>query len=168
MAVDPATSAARADHLRTTALSFAKNFGAGLSGPECLDKFFTSNPKITEYGPHFATERLPFLAVKFTGRRRLGQSKAETCDDYYDLLTSTLALVPGTLNIPNKQEIAVDGERGIVTVRLRAKFKSIKTGKAWEEEFVYVLSEFDSEGRIGRQELWADPLSAWLAVGDRD
>lgn len=52
-----------------------------------------------------------------------------------------------------------------MTVKLQAGFKSVRTGKGWEEEFVYVLSEFDDEGRIGRQELWADPLSAWVAVG---
>ena len=56
--------------------------------------------------------------------------------------------------------------RGVVTVKMRAGFKSVKTGKGWEEEFVYVLSGFDDEGKIGRQELWADPLSAWVAVGD--
>ena len=60
----------------------------------------------------------------------------------------------------------VDAEGGTVTVKLRAKFASVKTGKDWEEDFVYVLSEFDEEGKIGSQELWADPLSAWVAVGD--
>ena len=162
---DSATSqAAKADRMRNTALSFCRAFGAGVSGPECLDKYFTSDPTITEHGPHFATERLPFLATTFRGRRRPGQSKAETCDDYYDLLTSTLALVPGTIHIPSKQDVAADTEHGVVTLRLHAKFKSVKTGKAWEEDFVYVLSEFGDEGRIGCQELWADPLSAWLCT----
>ena len=59
-----------------------------------------------------------------------------------------------------------EGGRGVVTVKLRAGFKSVKSGQAWEEEFVYLLSGFDDEGRIGRQELWADPLSAWVAVGE--
>lgn len=36
-------------------------------------------------------------------------------------------------------------------------------GFAWDEEFVYVLSYFDEQGRIGRWEIWADPLNAWLA-----
>ena len=58
------------------------------------------------------------------------------------------------------------GGRGVVTVKMRARFESIKSGRGWEEEFVYVLSGFDDEGRIGRQELWADPLSAWVAVGE--
>jgi hypothetical protein len=30
---------------------------------------------------------------------------------------------------------------------------------------VHVLSEFDDNMKIGSQELWADPLSAWIAVG---
>ena len=51
-----------------------------------------------------------------------------------------------------------------VTVKLHAKFASVKTGKSWEEDFVYVLSEFDDDYKIGKQELWADPLSAWVAV----
>ena len=49
-------------------------------------------------------------------------------------------------------------------MKLHGKFASVKTGKSWEEDFVYILSEFDEEGRIGRQEIWADPLSAWMAV----
>ena len=39
-------------------------------------------------------------------------------------------------------------------MKLQAEFKSVKTGKGWEEEFVYVMSEFDGEGKIGCQELW--------------
>ena len=60
----------------------------------------------------------------------------------------------------------VDSKRETVTIKLRARFASIKTGKSWEEHFVYVLSEFDEDYKIGSQELWADPLSAWMAVQD--
>ncbi len=60
----------------------------------------------------------------------------------------------------------VDAEKGTVTVKLQAKFASVKTGTEWEEHFIYVLSEFNDEGKIGSQELWADPLSAWVAVGE--
>ena len=60
----------------------------------------------------------------------------------------------------------VDPERRTVTVKLHAKFASVRTGKSWEEDFIYVLSEFDEDYKIGKQELWADPLSAWVAVGD--
>ena len=68
--------------------------------------------------------------------------------------------------MPPKEDLMVDAEKGTVTIKLHAKFASVKTGKDWEEDFVYVLSEFDGEGKIGSQELWADPLSAWVAVGD--
>ena len=45
-----------------------------------------------------------------------------------------------------------------------ARFESVSTGKSWEEDFVYRLSEFDEQGKIGHWEIWADPLSAWDAV----
>lgn len=96
-----------------------------------------------------------------------------TCDDYYDLLTATLSSHPCEKTVPSSDQIVVDtqakspsGNPGVVTVKLQAEFKSIKTGKGWAEEFIYLLSDFDEDGKIGNQELWADPLSAWVAVGD--
>jgi hypothetical protein len=59
----------------------------------------------------------------------------------------------------------VDPIANAVSVVAHARFESIKTGKSWEEDFIYRLSEFDEEGRIGHWEIWADPLSAWEAVG---
>lgn len=56
----------------------------------------------------------------------------------------------------------------MVSVKGKATFKSIETGKAWEEEFIYRLSEFDEDGKIGHWGIWADPLSAWIAVGGED
>ena len=50
-------------------------------------------------------------------------------------------------------------------MKLKGRFESVKTGKGWDEEFVYRLSEFDETGKIGWLELWADPLSAWVACG---
>ena len=73
------------------------------------------------------------------------------------------------------EEFIVDAEtringmetgRGAVSVVAKAVFESVKTGKRWEEMFVYRLSGFDEEGRIGCWEIWADPLSAWEAVGE--
>jgi len=55
---------------------------------------------------------------------------------------------------------------GVVTVVGTGTFASIKTGKEWSEKFIYRFSGFDREGRIGHWEIWADPLSAWVAVGD--
>jgi len=58
-----------------------------------------------------------------------------------------------------------DGGKGAVVVVGKGKFESVKTGKVWKEEFIYRLSRFDEEGKIGHWEIWADPLSAWIAVG---
>ncbi|KAG8527070.1 uncharacterized protein KY384_008499 [Bacidia gigantensis] len=158
---------ARGEQMRQTAYTFCQTFAAGVSGRDCLDKFFIQQPRIKEHGPFWATDRLPFLAHVFSGRRVGNDGDGKTCDDYYDLLMSVLAVEPDSLLIPPKESFAVDAELGIVTVKLHAKFRSIKTGKAWEEDFVYVLSDFDDDGKyIGFQQLWADPLSAWVAVGE--
>ena len=157
-----------AERLRSTAYSFCQAFVSGASPFETLDKYFTADPRILEHGPAWATSRLPFLATTFEGRRYPSNPDAarKTCDDYYDVLTSTLSFHPNHDTLPPKEEFMVDAEKKTVTVKLHAKFASVKTGKSWEEEFVYVLSEFDQDFKIGRQELWADPLSAWVAVGD--
>lgn len=75
-----------------------------------------------------------------------------------------------------------------MTVRARAGFESVVTGKGWREEFVYVVGFEAGEGeggggeegmeggegrggetrKIKRLDLWADPLSAWIAVGGED
>jgi len=51
-----------------------------------------------------------------------------------------------------------------VSVVGKGRFESVKTGKAWDEQFIYRLSDFDVNGMIGHWEIWADPLSAWNAV----
>ncbi|KAL9129281.1 MAG: hypothetical protein Q9217_002228 [Psora testacea] len=155
-----------AGRMRNTAYHFCESFAGGLAGPECLNRYFTPNPKITEHGPLWATTRLPFLGITFEGRREQNGPTRRTCDDYYDFLTSTLTFDPRSVIFPQRHQFAVDPEAGIVTVKLHAKFASVKTGKDWEEDFVYVLSEFDDNGKIGCQDLWADPLSAWMAVED--
>jgi len=158
-----------ADRMRATAYDFCKDFVSGSCTPsETLDKYFTSNPRITEHGPSFANDRLPFLGVTFEGRRPTPASKStpsQTCDDYYHHLTKTLSFHPSEDTLPPKEQLSVDPQRGTVTIKLHAKFASLKTGKSWEEDFVYLLSEFNEEGKIGCQEMWADPLSAWMAVG---
>lgn len=155
-------AASRADLLRSTAESFCKAFVSGISPTEILDDYFTLNASITEHGPSWATERLPFLGRTFQGRRQRdsAHSNGSTCDDYYNLLTSTLSFHPTAKTLPSSDQFLVDPEaagtngKGSVTVKMQAEFKSVRTGKGWEEEFVYVLSEFDGEGKIGCQELW--------------
>ena len=99
--------------------------------------------------------------------------EADTCDDYYDLLTSTLHFHPTASTVPPKEDflVALNANKAgklrcAITVKLRASFSSIKTGKGWTENFIYLLSDFDGDAKIGHLELWADPLSAWMAVSD--
>ena len=164
------------ESMRVKAERFCKAFVAGSSPTEMLDAFFTSNCKITEHGPRWAQSRLPFLGSTFCGRRSHENDESPsptTCDDYYDILAATLSFHPTQDTIPPKEEfrVAVDKNTegkwyGAVTIKLHAKFASVETGKSWEEDFIYLLSDFDDNMKIGHLELWADPLSAWMAVGD--
>lgn len=171
-------SSDRVHNMRSVAEEFCKAFAAGMAPTAILTRFFGPAPKITEHGPAFAKTRLPFLATTFRGRRqddgsRGGCGSRDTCDDYYDILTSMLSFHPHPDTVPPKESFLVACTRdahgrwqGGVTIKLHASFSSIKTGRSWSEEFVYVLSEFDDETKIGHLEIWADPLSAWMAVGD--
>ncbi|KAI9698228.1 MAG: hypothetical protein M1836_004230 [Candelina mexicana] len=163
----------RSHLVRSKAQSFCSAFLKGTSPTETLDTFFTSSPKITEHGPSWATSRLPFLGKTFQGRRQHSSSTGgSTCDDYFDLLATTLSFHPNQDTFPPAEGFIVDagtgvadsGGLGAVSVVAHAKFASVATGKAWEEDFIYRLSEFDEHGKIGHWEIWADPLSAWTAV----
>ena len=156
----------RSERLRDTAEAFCKAFVAGEHPTRILDKYFTKDAKILEHGPSWAHERLPFLGQIFQGRSSPQAATADTCDRYYEILTSILSFHPDEHTVPRKKAFMVDVNLGTVTVKLHAKFSSVKTGKSWVEDFVYVLSEFDDDGKIGSQELWADPLSAWMAVSN--
>ena len=134
-----------------------------------LDAHFTEdNPRITEHGPQWANERLPFLGETFTGRVE--------CLKYFESLAETLEFIPNEDTFPGREGIIVDdrasvgatgkGKGGVVSVVGQARFKAIETGESWDEKFIYRLSEFHQDGKIGHWEIWADPLSAWVAVGD--
>ena len=139
---------------------------------EILDKYMVSEPKITEHGPEWARERLPFLGKTFEGRKG--------CDRYFELLSDTLKMDLNEKSFPSLAGCSADAEAeartgadelvseraGIVSLVGKGRFTSLKTGKSWEEKFIYRLSGFDGDGKIGHWEIWADPLSAWVAVGD--
>lgn len=168
------------------------------SPPDLLLRYFTpTTPRITEHGPAFARDRLPFLAKTFTG--------VDEFLEYFRLLREVLAFeaIDGVDVWPGEEGFAVDADavvappaasaegvngigstdgaadaheageeeeeednkaRGVVTVVGQGRFMSVKTGKRWEERFMHRFSGFDEEGKIGHWEIWADPLSAWLAV----
>ena len=167
-------SDARAQLLRSRAHAFCNAFLESTPPTQILDRFFRASPKITEHGPGWANDRLPFLGKTFVGRRQQHQTSSQTCDDYFTLLGETLVFEPNKDTFPSEEGFIVDASTqldaddddggGAVSVVANASFKSIKTGKSWEEQFIYRLGGFDREGRIGHWEIWADPLSAWVAV----
>ncbi|KAF1959358.1 hypothetical protein CC80DRAFT_382759, partial [Byssothecium circinans] len=120
-----------------------------------------TTPSITEHGPSFSTPRLPFLHRTFTG--------AAGFEEYFSLMTSVLDMELPADAFPAARDFIVDADadagRGMVCVVGKGRFRSRKTGRAWEERFVYRFGGFDEQGRIGWWEVWADPLSAWEAVG---
>lgn len=144
-----------------------------------------TRPRITEHGPPFARERLPFVGRTFEGR--------DECLEFFKLLGTTLTIELGEDSFPKEDSgYVVDVEArasaskvepraslfeksaqewkstGVVTFVGHGTFRSVKTGKAWDEEFIYRLSEFSESGKCGHLEAWGDPLSAWLAVGNQD
>ncbi|KAA8574779.1 hypothetical protein MFRU_002g05170 [Monilinia fructicola] len=155
------------EEMRTTAVAFCQAFVDGLSPDAILSSHFTSEPKITEHGP--TNPELPFLGKAFQGRK-LNSSDNQTCDDYFAILSKSLKFEPSPTTFPSPKSFLVDetceinGKRGVVSVVGSATFRSIKTGKDWDEQFIYRLSEFDGAGKIGHWEIWADTLSAWNAV----
>ncbi|KAF2155914.1 hypothetical protein K461DRAFT_290889 [Myriangium duriaei CBS 260.36] len=162
----------RRSQLRSRAAAFTSIFSSLPDNPPptILDKHFGPFPRITEHGPAWAQSRLPFIGKTFSGR--------EECLSYFAQLGEVLEFEPVGGGLPPTGGIVVDPEalgegeelrngegQGVVCVHLKGKFRSKKTGEEWEESFAWRLSGFDEEGRIGWWEIWADPLSAWLAVG---
>ncbi|KAI9758794.1 MAG: hypothetical protein M4579_002808 [Chaenotheca gracillima] len=170
---------ARSSVLRSRAVAFCAAFLDPTSNPPSNlieTHFMPTEPKITEHGPSWATSRLPFLGKTFQGRKS-SSADGSSCDDYFDLLAQSLSFHPNKNTFPPAEDFIVDPQAGVsgegqqarrgggaVSVVAHAKFASVKTGKSWEEDFIYRLSEFDDDGRIGHWEIWADPLSAWMAV----
>jgi hypothetical protein len=158
MSSSSSLSSTRSAALRETTHAFCHALLAPPSPNQLLSQYFSASPKVTEHGPEWARSRLPFLATTFAGK--------EGCEEYFKVLNEVLEMkLPGDA-FPSAQEFIVDAEAGMVSVVGKGKFASKKTGKAWDEQFIYRFNEFDSDGKIGYWEIWADPLSAWEAVGE--
>ncbi|KAF2281374.1 uncharacterized protein EI97DRAFT_463723 [Westerdykella ornata] len=151
------TDPSRATTLRTTTHSFCHSLLSPPPPQDFLTRFFTDTPQITEHGPPWARSRLPFLGKTFTGR--------DACLAYFRALNDTLLMNLPSDAFPDQNGFIVDVGADMVSVVGKGRFESRKTGKAWEEQFIYRFSGFDAEGKIGHWEIWADPLSAWVAVG---
>ena len=126
--------------LRNRAQSFCAAFLDLANNPpeKILDEHFTANnPKITEHGPVWAQDHLPFFSKTFTGR--------DGCSEHFKLLVETLEFVPNSDTFPPKEGFIIDsaasvgGEhggagkgwdgKGVVSVVGKARFKAVKTGK---------------------------------------
>jgi hypothetical protein len=132
--------------------------------------FARDDPKIIEYGPAWCRDRLPFLHTTFQG-----VSGENSCQTYFELLSKNLKMHLPEDAFPGYGGFIVDpltvvgdkkGGGGAVCVTGKGKFESVKTGKIYDETFMYRLSGFDEEGRIGCWEIWSDSLSAWNVVGE--
>lgn len=167
----------RESTLRSVAQEFCKAFiYGGTAPPQLLSQYFSASPQILEHGPEWITERLPFAGQQFEGRRSASSPGNEkTCDDYFDLLGATLSLQPHENSLPEQDCYVVDSQTkyggaaqpGAVVVRAHARLGCAHNDSTWEEHFVFILSQFDEEGKIGKLEIWADNLSAWVAVGPK-
>ena len=150
---------ARRSLLQSNVRRFCADLVVPVPPPKLLSQHFRPDgPKITEHGPSWASARLPFLGKTFTG--------TEECIEYFDVLSEVLGMKLADDAFPWKGGFIVDGEVGMVSVVGKGRFESKKTGKGWDEQFIYRFSDFDDQGRIGHWEVWADPLSAWEAVGE--
>lgn len=156
----------RAATMRTRAHAFCQALAdpAGAAPRELIAEYMVVAEQATihEHGPTWATARLPFLGREFSG--------ASGCAEYFAALGATLHM---EARFPGPEAFAVDttasGGGGSVAVTGRGTFASVATGRRWDERFAYVLGGWDEAGRrFARWDVWADPLSAWVAVGEED
>jgi hypothetical protein len=148
----------RSTTLRNTTSAFCAALISPPPPSELLSQYFSSEPSITEHGPEWSRSRLPFLAKTFTGK--------DGCKEYFNVMTEVLDMSLGKDAFPGPEGFIVDPEAGMVSVVGKGHFSSKKTGKGWDEQFIYRFSGFDEQGMIGHWEIWADPLSAWDAVSE--
>ncbi|KAF2146897.1 uncharacterized protein K452DRAFT_283098 [Aplosporella prunicola CBS 121167] len=146
----------RTSLLRASAHAFSHALINPPAPSELLSRYFTSTPTIHEHGPSWASTQLPFLGRRFHG--------AHECATYFETLSSTLKMQLRGDSFPGPEGFVVDADANTVTVVGSGVFESTRTGRSWEERFVWVLGGWDDQGRVGTWDVWADPLSAWCAV----
>jgi len=165
----PTGTRTRAHILREKSHAFCHALVAPPPPEELISTYFRKdNPKIIEYGPSWCRDRLPFLHTPYEG-----VSGDNSCQRYFEVLSKILKMHLPKDAFPGPDGFIVDAEAvtvgcptgGVVCVTGKGRFESVKTGRSYDETFMYRLSGFDDEGRIGCWEIWSDSLSAWDAVG---
>lgn len=141
--------------------AFCRHFISGASPQVILDECFQAElPRIHEHGPEWASSKLPYLFKTWCGR---GLAKG-TCDDYFKVLGETLRFFPDDHSIPSSESFLVDPFNRKGVIKARCRLEGAVSGVSWEEQFIFLFSEFNSENKIGLLEIWSDTLSAWKAV----
>lgn len=154
----------RSDLLRRKSFEFCQALLAPPENPLALlqQYFIPKGAKITEHGPQWSRDRLPFIAKTFKEI-----SGADSCETYFQVLSDTLSMHMSKDTFPGPEAFLVDADavvegedgstKGAVSVVGKAKFESVETGKSWDEQFIYKLSGFDHVGRIGH----------WVSASDQ-
>lgn len=159
------TTKDRSSVLRSRAHAFCQALISPPATADLLKEFFIpeangNNPTIREHGPSWVTVHLPFLGRDFVG--------VDASYEYFELLSQSLKMHLDEDSFPGADGFVVDAEANKVVVVGKGKFESVTTGRSWDEKFSYVLSGWDEDGRLGRWDIWADPLSAWAAMSESD
>jgi hypothetical protein len=177
----PNCESPRSRSIRMNVKQFCDMFVSGAEPLNILQTCFVSdNPCITEHGPSWANEHLPYLGRTFHGRRSQGEptmvatadecarNNEGTCDDYFDALGKILTFHAESL--PHPAEFIVDasnergGRGGSAVVKVSCELRKLGSRQGWTEQFIFMFRDFTREGKIGHLEIWADSLSAWNAV----
>ena len=163
-------SGGRAATMRARAHAFCQALADPPAARELIAEYMVpepsgrgARPTIHEHGPAWARGALPFLGRDFAGAR--------ACEEYFAALGATLRMeLDAAASFPGPEGFAVDAaDGGRVAIAGRGTFASVATGRRWDERFAYILSGWDEAGRrFARWDVWADPLSAWAAVGEAD
>ncbi|KAK9898878.1 hypothetical protein P389DRAFT_193894 [Cystobasidium minutum MCA 4210] len=140
------------------AQALCSSFSSGASPTELASHFHPELGEAYEHGPSDISS-LPFLGRSFKGR--------SSVIEYFEMIGKYLKVVNGDMTFSEwtcdlLPDDVGDKVKAVVTVRGRAGFEYVSTGKSWKEQFYYRL-ELDGDGKILRYEVWADPLSAYLA-----
>ncbi|OLL22630.1 hypothetical protein NEOLI_000256 [Neolecta irregularis DAH-3] len=138
----------RADHIFALTQSLCSSFAAKKPFTAILSHFTeTQEPVIIEHCS-IKIPQLPFLST-FRGPQ---------IAEYFELLAELFEFEDMKF-----YDWTLDVESERVCVKATAKFTWKKTQQSWNETFTYSFTEFDEDGKIGKYEVWGDPLTAYLA-----
>lgn len=151
----------RVEALRKTMEAFCRHFADGSPPKVILDECFDAGlPRIHEHGPEWAMSELPYLSKTWCGRG----FATDSCENYFTSLGQTLRFFPDKDTFPSSNCFLIDPfiQKGVV--KARCKLQSVISDATWEEDFIFLFSDFNLEGKFGLLEIWSDSLSAWSAL----